>query len=82
MGMGVVDGEGAGNDPGDGHGVQPVNHAARLEDGEVAALPGERRRDAGHATGFPREPAQARQRCVSTLLPDGLQAAREPSPAP
>lgn len=53
VGMGVVDGEGTGDDPGDCHGVQPVNHAARLEDGEVAALPGERRRDAGHGYWIP-----------------------------
>ena len=44
----VVDGEGTGDEPGDSDGVEPVDHPQRLEDGEVAALPGERSRDAGH----------------------------------
>lgn len=50
----AVDGEGAGDEPGDGNGVEPIHHAHGLENGEVAALPGQRRRDAGHRYSSPR----------------------------
>src|SRR5436309_685258 len=51
--MGRVDGEGAGDDPGNGDRIEPVDHPAGLEDGEVAALPGEGRRNAGHGLDLP-----------------------------
>ena len=54
-----VDGEGTVDEPGDGDGVEPVNHPQVLEDGEVAALPGERGWDAGHGA-TPSPPATGR----------------------
>lgn len=48
VGVGAVDGEGAGDDPRDGHGIESVDHSLVLEDGELAALPGERSWDARH----------------------------------